>query len=211
MLSRFRARYYDVLASIYLYNEYQGYTGLERLLAAIRQRYPDEGEFIAAVTKHTDDERKHYRMFKHYFEAEGRMPFLVDRTCGYIDRFVAIIFGRALEELDEPQLLADERLFFKLCRLIMMTEFRGMKQVAVLLRSRLVHRNDRLMRIFRVIERDEPSHCFPYQHWLRARGSHEPGFEERFTDLWVHYSLMLLKFPLVFLNAALPRRRAFPA
>jgi len=40
---------------------------------------------------------------------------------------------------------------------------------------------------------------------------HKPGLEERFTDLWVHYSLMLLKLPLLFANAPLPRLGAFPA
>ena len=42
MLSALRRRYYDVLASVYLYNEYRGYTGLERLLAALRERYSYE-------------------------------------------------------------------------------------------------------------------------------------------------------------------------
>lgn len=211
MLDAFHRRYYDVLASVYLYNEYQGYRGLERLLAAVRQRYPQEAEFIAAVAKHTDDERKHYLMFKHFFESQGRMPLAVDRTCGYIDQFVLLIFGRALEDLDEEQILQDEELFFKLCRLVMMTEFRGMQQVDVLLRSGLIHQNPLLMRIFRVIERDEPSHCFPYQRWLEQRGSHLPGFEEKFTDIWIHYSLMLLKIPLVFLNTRMRRLATFPA
>jgi hypothetical protein len=93
----------------------------------------------------------------------------------------------------------------------MMTEFRGMKQVAVLLRSRVVCANPNLIRIFRIIERDEPSHCFPYQRWLERRSSHLPGFEERFTDLWIHYSLMLLKIPILFLNPRTPRRESFPA
>jgi len=211
MLSAFRRRYYDVLASVYLYNEYQGYTGLERLLAALRQRYPQEAEFIAAVAKHADDERKHYRMFKHFFESQGRMPLAVDRTCGYIDQFVLLIFGRSLEELDEQQILENEELFFKLCRLVMMTEFRGMQQVTVLLQSRLIRQNPRLVRIFRMIERDEPSHCFPYQRWLQQRGSHLPGFEEKFTDVWIHYSLMLLKIPILFLNIRMRRLMTFPA
>jgi hypothetical protein len=210
MLQAFRRRYYDVLASVYLYNEYQGYTGLERLLAALRHRYPEEAEFIAAVEKHTEDERKHYRMFKQFFESQDLMPLAVDRTCGYIDQFVRLIFGRSLEELDEEQILDNEELFFKLCRLVMMTEFRGMQQVAVLLRSRIMGHNARLVRIFRVIERDEPSHCFPYQRWLQQRGSHLPGFEERFTDLWIHYSLMLIKIPILFVNLRMRRLTTFP-
>jgi hypothetical protein len=200
-----------VLASVYLYNEYEGYVGLERLLAAVRQKYPAETEFLASVEKHTEDERKHYRMFKHYFESVGRMPLAVDRTYGYIDQFVRLIFGRSLENLDEGQILANDALFFKLCRLVMMTEFRGMKQVAVLLRSPTVRANPHLVRILRIIERDEPSHCYPYERWLQTRGSHLPGFEERFTDLWIHYSLMLLKIPILFLNPRTPRRDSFPS
>jgi hypothetical protein len=208
---RFRRRYYDVLASVYLYNEYEGYVGLERLLTAIRQKYPAELEFISAVEKHTEDERKHYRMFKHYFESQGIMPLAVDATYGYIDEFVWLIFGRSLENLNEKQILGNENLFFKLCRLVMMTEFRGMRQVAVLLRAQPVLANASLTRIFRIIQRDEPSHCYPYQQWLQRRGSHLPGFEERFTDLWIHYSLMLMKIPVLFLNLRTPRLTQFPA
>ena len=62
-----------------------------------------------------------------------------------------------------------------------------------------------------IVERDEPSHCYPYQQWLRSRGSHEPGLRERLTDLWVHYSLILLKFPVLFLNPFHPRLKRFPA
>jgi len=196
---------------VYLYNEYRGYTGLERLLAALREWYPYEADFIAAVAKHTDDERRHYRMFKHFFESQGRMPLAVDRTCGYIDRFVGLIFGRALEELDAKDILEKEEQFFKLCRLVMMTEFRGMRQVARLLRSRLVRQNPGLVRIFRVIERDEPSHCLPYQRWLQKRGSHFPGLAEQFTDVWIHYSLILLKIPILFLSIRKSRLITFPA
>jgi hypothetical protein len=130
---------------------------------------------------------------------------------GYIDQFVFWIFGRTLEGLNEREILENDELFFKLCRLIMMTEFRGMKQVGVLLRSRIVNANPQLVRIFKVIERDEPSHCLPYQRWLEQRGAHLPGFEERFTDLWVHYSLMLIKMPILFLNFRAGRMEKFYA
>jgi len=210
MFSVLRQRYLDLLASVYIYNEHQGYRGLERLLEAIRRRYPEEHEFIAAVEKHTSDERKHYRMFRHYFERQGAMPYHVDRTCGYVDRFITIIFRRNLEDLDTEQLLSSDALFFKLCRLIMMTEFRGMKQVDQLLRSRMVQSSPALMKIFRIVERDEPSHCYPYQHWLRKRGGHEPEFEERTVDLWIHYSLTLIKLPLLYLTPRLRRRTSWP-
>ncbi len=209
MFNAFRRRYYDVLTSVYIYNEYQAYTGLERLLAAVKEKYPHETQFLAAVNKHTDDERKHYRMFRNYFEHERRMPLAVDGMYGYIDQCVKWIFGRSLEGLNEREILDDDESFFKLCRLIMMTEFRGMKQVDVLLKSKVVQDNPLLTRMFKVIERDEPSHCFPYKRWLEQRNAHLPGFEERFTDLWVHYSLMLVKMPILFLNSRTRRRTIF--
>jgi hypothetical protein len=211
MLEKLLGRYHRVVASIYLYNEYRGYTELDRLLAAVRQKFPAEKEFIRAVEKHTEDERKHYRMFRHYFEASGTLPLAVKRSSGYVDRFVQLVFHRTLDDLDTSAILEDDKLFFKLCRLVMMTEFRGMKQVESLLRSPLIQRNRELMRIFRIIERDEPAHCYPYQHWLRSRSSHEPGMSERLTDLRVHYSLILIRFPLLFLNPFQPALRRFPA
>ena len=60
----FRTRYLDVLASIYLYNEFRGYTSLDRVLEALRERCPDEPEFQAEIAKHRADERKHYVMFR---------------------------------------------------------------------------------------------------------------------------------------------------
>lgn len=211
MLDRLLTRYYTVLASIYLYNEYRGYTELERLLEAVRVKFPEETSFIEAVEKHTEDERKHYRMFRHYLEVNHIAPLAVSRGAGYVDKFVRLVFHKWLEELDTAAILANDRLFFKLCRLVMMTEFRGMKQVDALLRSRFIRRNAELMRIFRVVERDEPTHCYPYEQWLRARNSHAPGWKERLTDLRIHYSLMFIKFPLLFLNPFQPRLEQFPA
>ncbi len=211
MFQRLLLRYYRVVASVYLYNEYRGYTELERLLAAVKHKFPEEAAFIEAVEKHTEDERKHYRMFKHYFEANGINPLAVEWSSGYVDRFVKLIFRKKLDELDTGAIIENDKLFFKLCRLVMMTEFRGMKQIDGLLRSSLIRRNSELLRIFRIVERDEPSHCYPYQQWLQSRGSHEPGLRERLTDLWVHYSLILLKFPVLFLNPFQPRLERFPA
>jgi hypothetical protein len=211
MFERVLSRYYTVVASIYLYNEFRGYTELERLLTAVRQKFPEEHEFIQAVEKHTDDERKHYKMFRYYFECRDIMPLAVDHASGYIDKFVKLIFRRKLEDLNTSAILQSNQEFFKLCRLIMMTEFRGMKQVDSLLHSPLIRRNSDFMRILRIVERDEPTHCYPYQQWLRSRESHESGWRERVTDLWVHYSLILIKFPVLFLNPFHPRLNQFPA
>ena len=202
-------RFYDVLASIYIYNEYTGYSELEKLLDAIKIKFPGEKEFIDAVEKHTSDEKKHYLMFKDYFEKAGTKPFVVDSTYGYIDLFIKIIFKRPIEELNREEIINNNEDFFKLCRLIMMTEFRGMKQVDKLLKNFLIKKNNSLVKIFKIIERDEPSHCYPYKYWLEKRNSHLPGYEEKFTDLWIHYSILLIKFPVLFFNFRLARMNEF--
>lgn len=203
------SRFYDVLASIYIYNEYTGYTELEKLLGAVIVKFPDEKEFISAVEKHTNDERKHYRMFRDYFEKAGKTPFFVDATYGYIDLFIKLVFKKPIEDLDREEIINNDKQFFKLCRLIMMTEFRGMKQVDKLLKNVLIRKNNSLFKIFKIIERDEPTHCYPYQNWLKKRNSHMPGFEEKFTDLWIHYSILLIKFPILFFNFRLARMNKF--
>lgn len=198
-------RFYDVIVSVYIYNEYIAYIELEKLIEAIKIKYPQEQEFIQAVEKHCNDERKHYLMFRNYFNKGNRMPFKSGPTYGYVDLFINHIFKKPIEDLDKKELIEYDDLFFKLCRLIMMTEFRGMKQVSAMLKMPLIKKQKMLTNIFKVIEKDEPSHCFPYQYWLQKRGSHLPQFQEKATDLWIHYSLMLFKIPFMFLNFRLPR------
>src|SRR3954471_20133499 len=125
MFTAFRRRYLDVLASIYIYNEHRGYTSIDRVLEAVRVRAPDDHALIAAIEKHRADERKHYVMFKRWFELQGKMPLRVDRTCGHIDRFVEIVFRRTIDELDTEAMISDDRLFERLCRVIALTERRG--------------------------------------------------------------------------------------
>jgi hypothetical protein len=205
-----RARYVDVLTSIYLYNEHRGYTSLDRVLEAVRARCPDDAAFIAAVEKHRADERKHYLMFRRYFELRGRMPLAVDRTSGHIDHFIRIMFGRAIDELDTPAIVADDALFEKLCRVIMLTEQRGMHQVEILMRSPIVLADPRLKAIFRVIQRDEPSHWMPYRDWLARNGRRQPRWWERMIDLRIHRELMLIRMPALFLNWRMTRRVDWP-
>lgn len=206
MRTAFRRRYLDVLASVYIYNEHRGYTSIDRVLEAVRARCPDDHDFIAAIEKHRADERKHYVMFRRWFELEGRMPLRVDRTCGHIDRFVEIVFGHSIDDLDTQAIIADGDLFERLCRVIMLTEMRGMKQVDVLLRSPLVTSDKRLKRIFEVVERDEPSHWMPYRDWLKRSGRREVRWTEKLTDIWIHRELMFVKLPALFLNWRMPRR-----
>jgi len=200
-------RYLDVLASVYIFNEHRGYTSLDRVLAAARARHPEAAGFLAAVEKHRLDERRHYLMFKRWFARRGTMPLAVDKTCAHIDRLIRLTFGCDIDRLDTRHVIASEALFLRLCRVIVLTEQRGMRQVEQLLNTRLVRADPQLGRIFRVIARDEPSHWLPYAGWLDAHGGGRIGWRERLADWWVHQSLIWFKLPLLFLNPALPRRQ----
>ena len=209
MRAWFSKRYLDLLGSIYIYNEHRGYTALDRVLDAVRQRSPDDHAFIAAVEQHRADERKHYLMFRRWYEKRGQMPLFVDRTCGHIDRFVEIMFGSTIDRLDTHAVIANDDLFEKLCRVISLTEKRGYKQVEILLAHPLVCQDEGLMKIFRIIKQDEPSHWEPYDGWLRANGKREPKWWERAVDTFIHSELLFLKLPALFLNLGMRRRTAW--
>jgi len=76
MRTWFQRRYLDLLGSIYIYNEHRGYTALDRVLEAVRARSPDDRAFIAAIEQHRADERKHYLMFRRWFEKRQITFFL---------------------------------------------------------------------------------------------------------------------------------------
>jgi hypothetical protein len=206
VLTWFRRRYLDLLGSIYIYNEHRGYTAIDRVLEAVRARSPDDQALISAIEKHRADERKHYLMFRRWFERRGVMPLAVDRTCGHIDRFVEIMFGSTIDNLDTQSVIDRDELFEKLCRVISLTEQRGHRQVEILLRHPLVRDDKTLMRIFRIIEKDEPSHWAPYDGWLKAHGKRDPKWWERAVDTFIHSELLFLKLPILFLHPRLPRR-----
>lgn len=199
-------RFLDILASIYIYNEHRGYSSIDRVLEAVIGRHPDESAFIAAVQKHRRDERKHFLMFRRYFEQRGAMPFAVDKSCGHIDRFIRLVFGCDIDDLDTAAITASEPLFQKLCRVIMITEIRGMNQLEVLLQNFAVKSDPALLRIFEVIRKDEPSHWQPYARWLEAHGGRRPLLSERAADYAVHKSLVLWKVPSLYANPSLRRR-----
>lgn len=209
MLTWFRNRYLDVLGSIYIYNEHRGYTAIDRVLDAVRARYPDDAEFIARVEKHRADERKHYVMFKRWFELQGKRPLAMDRMFGHIDRFIEIMFGRTIDSLDTDQVIARDELFERLCRVISLTEQRGYKQVEILLANRFVKSDPRLVKIFEIIKEDEPSHWAPYDGWLAANAKREPKWWERAVDGIIHSELLLFKLPILFLNPFAKRRTAW--
>lgn len=211
MMPRLIHRFHRLLMSIYLYNEYRGYTQLEKLLGVFKSVFPEEAEMAASITKHLEDEKKHFRMFKGYFLARRSMPYEVGKEAGYIDRLVGNALGCALEDLEAEKILGSREEFFKICRLIMMTEFRGMKQVEALLANRWVKKDPALVKIFSVVKKDEPSHCLPYQAWLEKFESHRPRLKERLADALAHYSLMLYRIPLLFMNFRLKPLERFPA
>jgi hypothetical protein len=206
MRAWFRRRYLDVLGSIYIYNEHRGYTAIDDLLQAVRVRWPDDHAFIAKIEKHRADEYKHYVMFRRWFERRGVMPLAVDRACGHIDRFVGIMFGRKIDDLNHAAVVNDDRLFERLCRVISLTEQRGYKQVEILLCNAHVLSDRTLTKIFRIIEDDEPSHWAPYDGWLEAHGKRMPRWWERAIDSYIHSELLMLKLPVLFLSPWLRRR-----
>jgi hypothetical protein len=203
-------RFHDIVLSVYIFNEHRGYTHLDELVRAFARKYPDDLAILRAVKKHAQDERNHYDMFRRWFDEKGRMPLQVSEGYGYCDLIVHSMMGRRLSDLDPNEVVADEQMFFRLCRLIMITEMRGMKQVDSVIRSPLVRCDPRLIEIFQIIKRDEPSHCYPYQAWLKKHGQHLPSTREVLADTWVHYSLMLFKLPFLYVSFWLGRRRSYP-
>jgi hypothetical protein len=210
MVAWFSRRYLDLLGSIYIYNEHRGYTALDRVLEAVRARSSDDHALISAIEKHRADERKHYLMFRRWYEKRGQMPLFVDRTCGHIDRFVEITFRTTIDRLDTRRIIAEDRLFQKLCRVISLTEKRGYRQVETLLKHPLVQKDPSLIKIFRIIKQDEPDHWAPYDGWLRANGKREPKWWERAIDTFIHSELLFLKLPILFLHPRLGRRSDWP-
>jgi hypothetical protein len=206
MLAAWHRRYLDILASVYIYNEHRGYTSIDRVLDAVRSRHPGAHGFIAAIEKHRRDERQHYLMFRRYFEDLGQMPYRVDNTSGHIDRHNRLTFGCGIDDLDTGEIISSPDLFNKLCRVVMLTEMRGMRQVDILLNSPLMTADKRLVKIFKVIERDEPSHWQPYQSWLEENEGGRPSRREKAADFLVHRTLLMVKLPALYLNPRLPRR-----
>ena len=210
VLSWFSRRYLDLLGSIYIYNEHRGYTALDRVLEAVRARSPDDHALIAAIEKHRADERKHYLMFRRWFERRGVMPFALDRAFGHIDRFIEIMFRTSIDRLDTQAIIDRDALFERLCRVIALTERRGYRQVEVLLRHPLVRDDKALIKIFTIIEKDEPSHWTPYEGWLKAHARRQPKWWERTIDSFIHGELLFVKLPFLFLRPGLRRRADWP-
>jgi hypothetical protein len=206
MLDWFGRRYLDLLGSIYIYNEHRGYTAIDRVLEAVRARSPEDTALIAAIESHRADERKHYVMFRRWFERRNVMPLSMGRGFGHIDRFIEILFRTPIERLNTQVVIENDDLFERLCRVISLTEQRGFRQVEILLKNRFVRSDPVLVKIFEIIHKDEPSHWAPYDGWLRAHGKREPKWWERAVDSFIHSELLFLKLPFLFLNPFVSRR-----
>ena len=180
------------------------------MILAVRARCPDDHGFIAAIEQHRADEHKHYRMFRRWFERQGRMPFALDRGFGHIDHFVTMTFGVPIDGLDTGAVIADAAAFERLCRVIALTEQRGIAQVEVLIGNRVVMADPILRRIFTIIRRDEPGHFLPYLDWLERHGLPTARRRERVADWGIHMLLMLWKLPGLFLNPGAKRMQDWP-
>jgi len=210
MFAWYRRRWLEVVGSIYLYNEHRGYTALDRVLGAVRKHFPDDHAFIAEIEQHRADEHKHYLMFKRWWQKRGTMPFFVDRACGHIDRFVEIMFGSQIDELDADELIKRDENFAKMCRVIALTERRGYRQVEILLRHPLILNDRSLVKMFNIIQEDEPGHWAPYEKWLQRCERRNPRWWERAIDQFIHSELLVLKLPVLFLTPRLRRRSEWP-
>lgn len=202
----FSRRYLDLLGSIYIYNEHRGYTAIDRVIEAVRARGPADEDFLRSLEKHRADERKHYDMFRRWFQLRGAMPFAIDRACGHIDRFIEIVFRSSIDDLDTDAIVASDDQFERLCSVIALTERRGYRQVETLLRHPIVRGDKVLTRIFRIIKKDEPSHWRPYEAWLKRRGRRPSSWAQRRIDGMIHSELLFIKLPLLFFALGLRRR-----
>jgi hypothetical protein len=209
MMSWFSRRWLDVVTAIYIYNEHRGYTALDKVLVAVRRHFPDDRQFIADIETHRADERKHYLMFKRWFEKRGEMPLFVDRACGHIDRFVEIVFRKRVDDLDIDAFI-EQGHFEELCRVISLTEQRGYRQLDILLRHPTVLQDRTLTKIYQIIREDEPRHWAPYVRWLTQHGCREPAWWERAIDSLIHSELLMLKLPILFATPGLKRRTRWP-
>jgi hypothetical protein len=62
------------------------------------------------------------------------------------------------------------------------------------------------VKIFQVIQADEPDHWAPYDGWLEAHGKRPPSWWERAIDSFIHSELLILKLPILFFTPRLRRR-----
>lgn len=198
-------RFKDLILSVYLYNEWRGYTQLENeLIPYLEKSGQVDASLLTSIRKHAGDEKKHYLMFKSYFLGTGRMPFQVSKSVGYFDFLSHLVIGNMEKALEGASGFA------RICRAILVTEARGLTQIGDVLTWSSFQKDERLSSIFKVIEKDEPSHFKPYEEWLKRKALKGPGLFYRGADLFAHYFIGLVIIPLHFLNFRLKRLERFP-
>jgi hypothetical protein len=120
------------------------------------------------------------------------------------------MFGVPIEQLDTGDIVANPQAFEQLCRVVALTEERGLAQVEVLLKNPIILSDRAMLRIFEVVHRDEPDHFLPYQAWLRRHDRPQSLWRERAADWSIHKLLMLWKLPRLFLNPQAARLTRWP-
>jgi hypothetical protein len=136
------------------------------------------------------------------------MPFLVGKA-GNIDGIIQLFFGCDIDTLDADAVLSRPGGFGKLCRAIALTERRGMEMVKQFLASSLVSSDPHLVKILKVVERDEPSHWQPYEEWILRHDGGRTQLRERIADSLAHGAVLAM-FPFLLLNPRLPRCTEWP-
>lgn len=204
-----KQRFLDLVVSIYIYNEYRGFKELEKFAVVLESQWPEQEGLIAAVHKHAADEKKHYLLFQRYFRNEGRMPFSVSQWVGFFDVMARLLFGKWMWDLESRAVLMDRDSFVRLCRIIWITESRGLKQIETILSWRMVREHRLLHQIFETIRKDEPSHFLPYAKWLSDNNEATSSWLTAVGDLLVHYGIALIVFPVMFLSPWSKRQSQF--
>jgi hypothetical protein len=196
-------RFKDLVVSIYLFNEWRGFTQLEqKLIPALESDSQTSAHFLNCVKKHAADERRHFEMFRAYFISIGRPPFAVGKAVGFFDALAECVAGKyGVISQAEP------KHFAKLCQVIVLTERRGIAQLESLLKWKIVSRDHRLRRIFETIQMDEPSHFGPYEEWLDNHGFPRASYLAKAWDILIHYSIAGIIIPFHFFNFRLKRCR----
>lgn len=196
----------ELILSVYLYNEWRGYTQLEEVLIPYLEGNSIDFDpiFIKGVRKHALDEKKHYQMFKNYFITRKRKPFSLGKSVGFFDLLILCIMG-------PDRNLDYKNNFARLCQIITITEHRGIQQIRTMLNWRWVRNNGQLRKIFQVIQKDEPSHFGPYEQWLAKKGYRKDHVSVKLADCIMHYFIAIIVIPAHFFNFRLKRLEYFPA
>ena len=117
------------------------------------------------------------------------------------------IGGALLDDLHEALQEANDDAS---CRVIVLTEQRGLIQVEELLRNPAVLGDPVMLRIFRTVHKDEPDHFLPYRDWLTRQGRPIERWNEKVADWCIHKILLLKKMPTLFFDAGAARMEQWP-